>query len=204
MAPLGHVVPKRKLDLQQPSNCSNDLQIEHAEGLGFRAVRRRCAQIENRCFSGSEVMDLERESGRNGAVLLCGFVGDDVAGYALLQRAAPRATISKLAVDPRYRRRGIGRRLMDSAVQIAQASGIEECLLHVDETNEAAKQLYTAIGFRVLRRLEHYYCERGVGTRRRESCDCDRGLGCRHANEMQLILQPVRTDPIEQSRLREL
>ena len=47
------------------------VDIVQAEGLGYKSVRRRCMALERQCFSASEAMDIERESGHPGAVLLC-------------------------------------------------------------------------------------------------------------------------------------
>ena len=160
--------------------------ILQAEGLGYKSVRRRCVALEQMCFSASEAMDIERESGHTGAVLLCatkrGGGDEEVAGYLLLHRAAP-ATVAKLAVAPRYRRQGVGRALVEAALNIFRTTRHDECVLQVDEANAAAQRLYESVGFRVCHRREHYYCER-------RSSDCESGVGCRHALEMRLSLTP--------------
>ena len=160
--------------------------IVHAEGLGYKSVRRRCVALERQCFSASEAMNIERESGHTGAVLLCatrpGGGDEDVAGYLLLHRAAP-ATLAKLAVAPRYRRQGVGRALVEAALAMFRTTTHDECVLQVDEANAAAQRLYESVGFRVCRRREHYYCDR-------QSSDCESGVGCRHALEMRLSLTP--------------
>lgn len=163
--------------------------IVQAEGLGYKSVRRRCVALEQKCFSASEAMDIERESGHAGAVLLCATrrddSGDEVAGYLLLHRAAP-ATVAKLAVAPWHRRQGIGRALVEAAVDMFRTTRHDTCVLQVDEANAAAQQLYESVGFRVVSRREHYYCQRW-------SSDCESGVGCRHALEMRLSLIPTVT-----------
>ncbi len=52
-----------------------------------------------------------------------------------------------LMVDARYRRRGIGRRLLEEAVVWARSSGIVKIELHVFPWNEPAIALYDAFGF---------------------------------------------------------
>ena len=160
--------------------------IVQAEGLGYKSVRRRCVALEQQCFSASEAMDIERESGHTGAVLLCatkrGGGDEEVAGYLLLHRAAP-ATVAKLAVAPRHRRQGVGRALVEAALDMFRTTQHDECVLQVDEANAAAQRLYESVGFRVCHRREHYYCER-------RSSDCESGVGCRHALEMRLSLTP--------------
>lgn len=52
-----------------------------------------------------------------------------------------------LMVAQGYRRRGIGRALLDAAVEWARASGIDKLELHVFPHNEPAIKLYESFGF---------------------------------------------------------
>ena len=52
-----------------------------------------------------------------------------------------------LMVDAAYRRRGIGRRLLEEAVGWARTSGVLKLELHVFPWNEPALNLYDAFGF---------------------------------------------------------
>jgi putative acetyltransferase len=53
-----------------------------------------------------------------------------------------------LMVDAGYRRRGIGRALLEEAVQWARESGVQKLELHVFPWNEPAIRLYEQFGFR--------------------------------------------------------
>jgi RimJ/RimL family protein N-acetyltransferase len=53
-----------------------------------------------------------------------------------------------LMVARHHRRRGIGRALLEQAVEWARASGVEKLELHVFPHNEAAIRLYAAAGYR--------------------------------------------------------
>lgn len=55
--------------------------------------------------------------------------------------------ISSLWVNPSHRRRGIARRLVQAAAERVAAVGAEAVSLWVLDGNEAASQLYTAMGF---------------------------------------------------------
>ena len=76
-----------------------------------------------------------------------------VAGYVKLARATELAasdhvlTVNGLAVDPDFRRRGIGRALLDSAAQEAGARGARRLTLRVLGHNHAARALYESAGF---------------------------------------------------------
>ncbi len=55
--------------------------------------------------------------------------------------------IANVAVHPDYRRRGIAYRLTARALEHARQRGVQAVWLHVREENEAALQLYRALGF---------------------------------------------------------
>jgi L-phenylalanine/L-methionine N-acetyltransferase len=63
-----------------------------------------------------------------------------------------------LMVDAEYRRRGIGRALLDAAVEWAREAEVRKLELHVFPWNEAAIALYEDFGFvREGYRKNHYY-----------------------------------------------
>lgn len=55
--------------------------------------------------------------------------------------------IANIAVDPGYRRKGIGRALTRRALDHARAKGVDEIWLHVRDDNSAAIKLYESLGF---------------------------------------------------------
>ena len=57
--------------------------------------------------------------------------------------------VSKLAVDKAYRRKGIGRALMEELVRRSKGPGleIEFVFLHVAKKNKGAVALYRSMGF---------------------------------------------------------
>jgi len=61
--------------------------------------------------------------------------------------ARRRVHIDALVVDPRFRRRGLGRQLLRAADTWARQRGAQELLLTLWAGNEAAEAFYRAIGF---------------------------------------------------------
>jgi [ribosomal protein S18]-alanine N-acetyltransferase len=82
---------------------------------------------------------------------------NDVVGYVCRWLTADRMEIQNVAVDPRWRRRSIGRRLLALVIEEARAAGVERALLEVRAANEAALALYRGFGFRVNGRRRRYY-----------------------------------------------
>ena len=77
--------------------------------------------------------------------------GDAVCAKALafLSAKVPAlAHMSGVWVDPRYRRRGLGRGLVAGACQWAASKGAQRLQLWVDDTNPAGVAFYLSLGFR--------------------------------------------------------
>ena len=85
-----------------------------------------------------------------------------IVGFAVSRRLDEgERELLNLAVDPEFRRRGIGRRLV-AAVATEEP---EVVWLEVRESNEAARKLYISLGFREAGRRREYYpdsCEGAI------------------------------------------
>ena len=80
--------------------------------------------------------------------------GGRVAGFIVFRETGPgEHEILNLAVDPSARRRGVARRLLQTAL----AAGPGRWFLEVRASNLGAIQLYEAVGFRPAGRREAYY-----------------------------------------------
>ncbi|MEM2942324.1 MAG: ribosomal protein S18-alanine N-acetyltransferase [Candidatus Bathyarchaeia archaeon] len=65
--------------------------------------------------------------------------------------------VVSVAVMPEYRRLGIARSLMSSAITALSTYGCSEVFVEVRVTNEPAIQLYKKLGFEMMRRVPRYY-----------------------------------------------
>ncbi|SEN35367.1 ribosomal-protein-alanine N-acetyltransferase [Sphingomonas gellani] len=82
---------------------------------------------------------------------------DDVpAGFALVRQVLDEAELLLLAVDPAFRRRGIGGALMRQVIADAQAGGVAMVHLEVRADNKASR-LYTRHGFAKVAERRGYY-----------------------------------------------
>ena len=73
-----------------------------------------------------------------------------------------RWVIANVAVDPDQRRRGIGRALCQAAIDLARQRGARSLVLQVDRSNQAARDLYLALGFRVTSTRTSWVRPRGL------------------------------------------
>lgn len=78
-------------------------------------------------------------------------------GFALGRVVAGEAELLTLAVAPRARRRGLGRRLLALFEAAAAARGAGVCHLEVAADNEAARALYAAAGYAETGSRRGYY-----------------------------------------------
>lgn len=65
--------------------------------------------------------------------------------------------ILSVAVDPGYRRRGVGRALIQKALERLRKEGATAVRLEARKSNLGARAFYTALGFKEERELPHYY-----------------------------------------------
>lgn len=80
-----------------------------------------------------------------------------VAGAVAGREAAGEAEILNLAVAPAWRRRGIGRRLIETVLEGAVSAGAGRVFLEVRESNAGARAFYVRLGFAEAGRRPRYY-----------------------------------------------
>ena len=89
-----------------------------------------------------------------------------IAGVALLERLQPEvAYVYYLAVGATYRRRGVGRALLDDALDRFRSDGTEVVYAAIEEDNLPSQQLFRSREFRVVLRDEPNWQEGGLGAR---------------------------------------
>ncbi len=92
-----------------------------------------------------------------GCFALAARAGARARGLVLGRAVARECEILWLAVAPAHRRRGLGRRLLQGALDQAARRGAETVYLEVAVANAAARALYEAAGFQCCGRRPGYY-----------------------------------------------
>lgn len=107
--------------------------------------------------SGADMLQAKLGQEEGGDAILVAAAGDAILGAALLRRHLHPAFVGVLqlgvSVDPDRRRLGIGRALIDAALQAAAMAGARRVQLAVLAGNDAALALFRAAGFREEGRL---------------------------------------------------
>ena len=96
------------------------------------------------------------ESASRGIALVAELDGS-VAGILVGRAAADEFEILNLAVGKEWRRRGMGARLVEAALDRARSTGTKQVYLEVRASNRPAIALYEGIGFRECGRRPNYY-----------------------------------------------
>lgn len=95
----------------------------------------------------------------HGAYFLIGRYDDEIAGFISGRRVADEAEIWNLAIRPENRRQGLGRKLVETLVEIFRGEGVNQVFLEVRQSNLNAISFYEKLGFRQVGRREGYYRE---------------------------------------------
>jgi len=84
-----------------------------------------------------------------------------ITGYILFWVLPDAVDIHNIAVHPEFRRRGIGRQLLDQAIACARAGASLRVTLEVRKSNLDAQKLYESHGFVVTGLRKGYYSDDG-------------------------------------------
>ena len=95
------------------------------------------------------------------ATYLVARLDDVVIGFAGLWLMVDEAHVTTFAVDPAWRRRTVGERLLVALLDVAMARGAREATLEVRLSNMGARRLYEKYGFRPVGLRPRYYTDNG-------------------------------------------
>ena len=87
--------------------------------------------------------------------------GDEIVGFAGLWVMVDEAHVTTFAVHPRWRRRGVGERLLLALLDLAVSRRAREATLEVRLSNMPARRLYEKYGFRPVGIRPRYYSDNG-------------------------------------------
>ena len=122
--------------------------------------------IEEQCFSrfpgdSWSIQQFWQELAQPTRNYVVAVDGASIVGYAGAFILAPDSDIQTVAVDPRYRGRGIADQLIEALMTQAEIGGATSMLLEVRADNAAAIALYERHGFEPLSRRSKYYPDGG-------------------------------------------
>jgi ribosomal protein S18 acetylase RimI-like enzyme len=99
------------------------------------------------------VRDIARKLGVQPELFLVAVVDGRIAGTVMAGYDGHRGWVHLVAVDPRYRRRGVGSALMRRAEALLDAMGCPKLNLQVRPTTPEIVGFYESLGFEVEERI---------------------------------------------------
>jgi [ribosomal protein S18]-alanine N-acetyltransferase len=133
------------IDFMTMEDLSEVVDIEEASGLnrwGFDSYKREL-------FTNPDSVMLVARSPQ--------LEGRGVIGFFAGWTVADEMHINNIASHPEHRRIGVGRRLLEHAINEGAMRDVAFVLLEVRASNEAAQTLYKKLGFSYVSRRRDYY-----------------------------------------------
>ncbi|NNJ33170.1 ribosomal protein S18-alanine N-acetyltransferase [Lacrimispora defluvii] len=115
-------------------------------------------EIEMQCFSNPwsyEMIKNGLESSLDTWLVL--WEEGTTAGYCVFRTIADECELLRIAILPRFRGRGLSKKLMDQMVFYSRQKEVKSIFLEVRESNDRARNLYKSYGFVEEGIRKHYY-----------------------------------------------
>jgi len=84
-------------------------------------------------------------------------IGNECVGYAIGEKNNNFGVIISIALKKEWRRKGIGKRMVEKLLENFKKEGINIVFLHVREENKEAINFYQTLGFKIIELVENYY-----------------------------------------------
>ena len=136
----------------KPINISfKELDIEFNQEISL---------IENRIHRNPWSKEQIKESFQNKNNLAIGtFNQDELIGYCFMLIAQTEAEILNIATDINFQRKGLGETLLKECFERLKSQKVKNLFLEVRQSNHAAKNLYSKIGFKTIGIRKNYYSD---------------------------------------------
>ena len=116
------------------------------------------AELEKQCFSDPWSVKLLQDGMESQwDTFWVALVEENVIGYSNLRVLSDEGELERIAVDAKWRRLGVGRKLMEAMENFAENHQVSAVTLEVRSQNTAARRLYESYGFQEAGIRKRYY-----------------------------------------------
>ncbi len=146
--------PYQDLDL----DVLKEITVEAFDGIAIdQVIERREGLLNGEDWRARKARHIDVDVYRDTGAVYVGEIDGSVVGYVTTwtDEASGIGHIPNLAVRVAFQGMGIGRRLIDHALDGFRAAGITHARIETLETNEVGYGLYTSMGFEELARQVH-------------------------------------------------
>ncbi|MEQ8789594.1 MAG: GNAT family N-acetyltransferase [Pirellulaceae bacterium] len=136
-----------------------EITVEGFEGVSMdRNIEQRHGQVAGRDWKWRKARHIELDARRDPKGIFVAEADGAAAGYITTWMDAETGTgfIPNLAVDSRFRGEGIGRRLIEHALDHFRASSMKYARIETLDQNPVGQKLYPSCGFEEIARQIHY------------------------------------------------
>jgi tRNA threonylcarbamoyladenosine biosynthesis protein TsaB len=139
-----------------PAAATSPVTVRRATPDDLRDV----ATLQRRSFTnawGAEAIQWELDHTDVARLYVARTEGGQLIAYCACWIVFDELHINSLAVDDRFRRQKVARRLLDHVFRDAVSDGARMATLEVRQSNDAARALYEGLGFRIEGVRRNYY-----------------------------------------------
>lgn len=143
------------------------MTVEAFDGVSIdRNIEDQFGPINNRDWRWRKARHIDFDVDRDPGGVFVAELDGDVVGYitTFRDREAGMGLIPNLAVDERQRGCGIGRKLIEYALNHFCEEGLSHAKIETLDQNEVGQGLYPSLGFREVARQIHYCLDLGAAT----------------------------------------
>ena len=139
-----------------------EITAEAFDGVSIdQAIERRHGLLNGEGWRARKVRHIDADVARETGAVFVGEVEGSVVGYVTTSTDAASGIgqVHNIAVKAGFRGMGIGRRLIDHALDSFRAGGMTHAKIETVVTNDVGHGLYTSMGFEELVRQVHFLKE---------------------------------------------
>lgn len=108
------------------------------------------AELEKQIFSDAwTVKGISDTAQQSQAFITIAEENGEIAGYCIIYFVLDEAEIARIAISDKWRRKGVGRQLLDYTCVCCKEKQVERLLLDVRESNTGARAFYENYGFEI-------------------------------------------------------
>ena len=122
-----------------------------------RIVKIEKASFKQDAYSKTRLKNLSKKHPND---FFIAQLADKTVGYVIAYHKAGKIDFDSLAVDKKYRKLGIGKKLVSFVLNRFRKKGLKKASLEVRKSNKKAIAFFQNLGFKITKVIKHYYKDR--------------------------------------------